>query len=253
MKKEKEKRTIPRIVYAILIIAAILVVVFGLFFTLRFSLGKAGAVMTDNNRDASSIERALLFPNIPAGYVPWYNLGNIAYKKGDYDEAITDYYAALNHAIPEKKECPIRINLALAMLGQIDWQRFGQEETLASDIETLLTAREVLLEKGCAHDEDNLGHNLEAQTLKNEIDELLKSLGAESQQDDSNGGGNDQQQPEEDQGGGGESSREKKIKDKMQEQKEEAQKERSEEQDNMRQYSDMDGDDGNGTYDGKSW
>ncbi len=253
MKKNKEKRTIPRILFAILIIAAIIVIVLGLFFTLRFSIGKAGAVMTDKNRDASSLEYALLFPNIPAGYVPWYNLGNIAYKKGDYDTAITDYYAALDHTIPEKKECPIRINLALAMLGKIDWSRFGQDETLANDIEILLAAREVLLEKGCAHDEDNLGHNLEAQTLKNEIDELLKSLGADSQQQDQNNGGQDQQQPEDEQGGGGESSREKKIKDKMKEQKEEAQKERSDEQDNMRQYNDMDGDNGEGSYDGKSW
>ena len=38
---------------------------------------------------------------------------------------------------------------------------------------TLITARSILIEDGCAHEDDEDGHNEQAQILKDEIDELL--------------------------------------------------------------------------------
>lgn len=108
-------------------------------------------------------------------YKYYYNRGNILYKQGRYEEAEENYRKALKHHIPEMKECSVRINLALSMVTPLDLENIGSDN-LDDIINTLESARDILVEEGCAHMDDDDGHSEDAQTLKNEIDELLDQL-----------------------------------------------------------------------------
>ncbi|MCR5503658.1 MAG: tetratricopeptide repeat protein [Lachnospiraceae bacterium] len=253
-RKDKSKRPISHILYGVILALMILLLLSGLFFAGRYTVGAISCDLIRKGKDATKAEQFLLHPNFPGGYVPYYNLGNIAYAKGDFDSALSYYYAALQKFIPEGKECPIRVNLALSILEKIDWENFGSEQTLFPTVQSLQAARQILIEKDCAHADDEDGHNPEAQKLKDEIDKLLNQLGAQpnENQDQQNNNGQSQDQDQNSQGGS--SSRENKIKDRIKQQKEEAQKERSDEQDSMRQYFDMEGDGDSSTNPGgKAW
>lgn len=108
-------------------------------------------------------------------YIYHYNKGNDAYENGDYESAIEEYETALSYHVPDKKECDIRVNLALAMIAPIDLENLPESE-VADTIALLKEARDVLTEDGCAHMDDNDGHDEDAQTLKNEIDEYIEAL-----------------------------------------------------------------------------
>lgn len=108
-------------------------------------------------------------------YIYYYNKGNILYKQGDYDLAVESYQKALGCYVPKYKECAIRINLALAMVTPIDMENITSENR-DDVINTLETARDILVEDGCANMEDDYGHSEDAQTLKNEIDAYLEVL-----------------------------------------------------------------------------
>lgn len=101
-------------------------------------------------------------------YIAYYNKGNLAYQQGAYDEAVEAYMKALEKRMPEEKECAVRINLALALLG-------GMGEDYDASEKILYMARDVLLEKGCA-DELGTGHSDTAEILKSEIEEMIKSM-----------------------------------------------------------------------------
>ncbi len=132
----------------------------------------------------------------PDEYVIWYNIGNYYFDKGDYDEAEKAYLRAIDCGIPYEKECPVKVNLALSMMWQIDeddWDEFldceGPDDISAGArrVEKVLKdAREGLIADGCAHEADEKGHDKTAQTLKDEIDELLErsSLDDEDEEDD---------------------------------------------------------------------
>ena len=62
----------------------------------------------------------LFILNIFEPYIAYYNYGNILYQNSDFEEAIVQYRKALTLFPPQRKECDIRINLALAMLKQIN-------------------------------------------------------------------------------------------------------------------------------------
>ena len=69
--------------------------------------------------------------NFPDGYKIWYNIGNYHFHKGDYKQAENDYYKAIVAGIPYEKECPVKINLALATineLGDDEWEAFFEAE-----------------------------------------------------------------------------------------------------------------------------
>ena len=120
--------------------------------------------------DINAQKKMLLF-NFVEPYIAHYNYGNILYKNSDFDGAIKEYNKALKLFPTEEKECDIRINLALAMLANIDEKSEADEK-----IEKLLEARKKLCEVGCANENDSYGHNETAEELKSEIDELIEKL-----------------------------------------------------------------------------
>lgn len=125
-------------------------------------------------------------------YIAHYNQGNVYYKAKEYDKAVKEYEKALESNPPHDRECLIRINLALAMIAPIDIEKVTPKE-VEDTIEILEGAKSVLYEQECATEEGD-GHNREAQTLADEIDELEKLLKEDSDPDD--GGEDDPEEKE---------------------------------------------------------
>lgn len=107
-------------------------------------------------------------------YIFYYNKGNRLYERFDYVGAIEQYENALDAFPPHFKECSIRVNLALAMIHNMG-PDFAAPENVENSIATLMEARDILLEDGCATEEGD-GHSEPAQQLKEEIDKLLEQL-----------------------------------------------------------------------------
>ena len=135
----------------------------------------------------------LTFANFYQSYIAYYNRGNIFYNQHNYEEAIKEYNKALKCHVPDKKECSIRINLALSIIGKIP-NDYDTPDNIDATIATLKEAREVLLPDGCANDEGT-GHSKEAEKLKEEIDNLIKELEEkkEEQNDDGDEGDDENQ------------------------------------------------------------
>ena len=190
--------------------------------------------------------------NIYQPYIAYYNSGNVYYKRNDFDNAIKEYNSALKCRIPEKKECPIRINLALAIIGTIP-DDYDSPDNIDATIATLKEARDVLLFQGCATDSDD-GHSKDAQTLKDEIDDLIDKLenpedsdedGDDDEDKEDNEEGQDDQdenQDEEDQ----EDAREQEIEEQLMQMQQDAYEEREEELQSLDDYSIF-------NYDGDIW
>ena len=117
---------------------------------------------------------ALTFANFYQSYIAHYNRGNIYYNQHNFDEAIKEYNKALECHVPDKKECSIRINLALSIIGKIP-SDYDTPDNIDATIATLKEARAVLLPDGCADDEGT-GHSREAEKLKQEIDDLINGI-----------------------------------------------------------------------------
>ncbi len=183
--------------------------------------------------------------NYPERYLPYYNRAVEAYEAGRYEEAIADGYKAMKGSPSLERDCPIRINLALSLLKIPDFdavhaiidredaaaeqgaeapERTDEERKLVDNtIVQLMTARQILIEHGCAHSSDEGGHNADAQQLKDEIDRELERLHQEPPQDQEQ----NQEQEEQSQGSQGQSSREKQLQKQLNDRKEEAKKEQS--------------------------
>ncbi len=113
---------------------------------------------------------------ISRNYIENYNIGNKLYKEKKYDEAIDKYKKALESInIPQKKECSIRINYALAICKtvQID---MSDSESVSNAIRKYESAIDVLTEKGCANKDDDNGHSEKAEQLKKDIQEAINKL-----------------------------------------------------------------------------
>ena len=178
-----------RIISAILILLACF-----LFF--RHIINGIYISKIENEEYDSKIENLLFYPNIPQSYIPHYNLGNAAYEKEEYDEAIHEYQIALGLFPSHPDECNIRINLALSLLKKTDFEDLSSSSKVEDAVKMLLSAREVLTEENCANKEDDKGHNEEAEMLKKYIDELLKQLqqsSSSSNQNEDNQEQNDSQ------------------------------------------------------------
>ena len=161
----------------------------------------------------------------------------------DYSEAVTWYQKALASDPPERdEECMIRVNLAFSMCHTIDFDHLDMEDqdAVSQAVTILYQARYVLTEHECASEPvgSDDGHFADADSLKHDIDEMLKKLQSQSQSDQndqSGGGGQDQNQ---DQGGGGQDQNEdqsqsddqsgSQSKDKSQEEKEKQERARQE-------------------------
>lgn len=118
-------------------------------------------------------------------YIFWYNSGNNHFKKMDYEAAIEAYGSALKAKPPNGKECPIRINMALAMIENLG-DDYDEPDNIEDSIETLKAARDVLLEEDCATKKGD-GHNETAEQLKEEIEKLIEEL--ENKDDDTGNSG----------------------------------------------------------------
>lgn len=143
----------------------------------------------NGNYDVKNI-KILDFANFPESYIVYYNRGNIYYQNEQYKEAIEEYNKALENHPTKKKECSIRINLALATLQDLSGSD-NSEENKNRNIEILKSARGILCEKNCAGEKDNNGHSEEAEKLKADIDKILKKLEEKEQ------GGDDGEESEE--------------------------------------------------------
>ena len=141
-------------------------------------------------------------------YIVPFNMGNIEYQQGNYDEAASYYQQALAAKPPERdEECIIRVNLALSMCHKINFETLDRTDNKALEaaITQLQSARNVLTEHGCASEPvgSDDGHYENADKLKHDIDKMLEELQKQldenkSNQDDQQSGGqgggqNDQQ------------------------------------------------------------
>ena len=198
-------------------------------------------------------EEKLLNFNFPESFVPYYNLGDAAYKLGDYNAAIGYYSQALEMYPTGDKDCQIRINLALSYCNTIDFYNLDSQEKIDTALFILYKARDVLLENGCASDEGD-GHNAEAQQLKEDIDRMIEML-----KNPDSGGGSDQPQDDPMQGDDdnssqgndrGSSDKERKIQGELEEKKKNALEDRKEQQDNLGRSSDYIGEEEGGGGDG---
>ena len=195
-----------------------------------------------------SKEKALLTLNVPESYLPYYNLGNVAYKRGDYNSAIGYYNQALNLYPIGTKDCKIRINLALSYCYSIDYYNLSSREKIDTAIFTLYKARDILLANGCAKDGDEVGHNDDAQQLKEDIDKMIDMLKELKEQDDSGSDQNDQPQSGGNNNDGNSSAdntpsdKENRMKDKLDQNKKNALEDRKETQDDLEKWSKYNGD-----------
>lgn len=238
-----------RIVNAISVFLAIV----ALFLGIRYIINGAFLLNYNHGRYSYRTEEFLQKVNIPEGYLPFYNAGNAYYKLEDYDQAIVSYKKALESHPTEKKECDIRVNLALAMIHKVDFDNINTEKQKANAVRTLQSARNVLTEKGCADPYGTNGHDPEAEQLKQDIDKMLEELDAEPEppqdqsEDKEGGGGSDSEDKQK-------SQREKQLEKELEEQKQENMEERQETQDAAHQKQDSQaGGEGGSNFDGKTW
>ena len=188
-------------------------------------------------------------------YIYHYNNGKVYYNEEDYQGAEEEYRTALGYKPRGERDCMTRINLALAIVKQIDPESVNAEN-LDETIELLDDARNILVENGCAHRNDEDGHNKDAQTLKDEIDAFEEQLKQSVQDQKSSGGSDDKDQqndndtPDDSDGekGSSSASEEEKIKEKLHEIQGDSLKQRNSEMDTYETYKD-----GYNYYNGRTW
>ena len=203
-KKPNKKKTRHRIsvfTWLAILMAGILTLLCALFFILRWGLNAWYVAEAKKGIYHPEMETMLSLFDKPDGYIIWYNIGNYHYENGDYEEAEIAYLKAIECGIPYEKECPVKVNLALCKLAQLDedeWDEFfeccdsGNINVQSRKVEkVLLEARDILTEDECAHEDDENGHDEQAQQLKDEIDELLEK----SDHDQDDGSGEEQNTP----------------------------------------------------------
>jgi hypothetical protein len=185
-------------------------------------------------------EEGLLTLNTPESYLPYYNLGNVAYEQQDYNSAIGYFTKALSLLPFGQKECSVRINLALSMVYSIDYTDLSTQDKVDTALIVLYKARDTLLENDWAT-ADGQGHrDDDAQQLKEDIERLIDQI--ENGSGDSDSDDSDQEQnsnDDQDQSSDNDQSqtdREKKQKDQLDRKKKDAMEERRQEQDDLDKY-----------------
>ncbi|MEE3399305.1 MAG: tetratricopeptide repeat protein [Eubacterium sp.] len=234
-------------------IISVILLVTAIFFGARYIINGVFLLNYKHGNYSYKTQKFLQVVNIPEGYLPYYNAGNAYYMLGDYDNAISSYKSALESHPPEKKECDIRVNLALAMLHKIDFDHLETEKQKANAIRQLQAARNVLCERGCADPYGTNGHDPEAEQLKQDIDKMLEELGGEPEPPDSDDQDqNKKQQQKEDKK---KSNREEQLEKELEEQKQDAMEERTQTQNTKDQQSGSQtgGGGGGNDFNGKTW
>ena len=109
-------------------------------------------------------------------YVPYYNVANARYQEGRFEEAAGLYRQALEKGCPADRECAVRINLAMSLCQQIDFDALDTAQQIREAISQLEAARSVLIEGGFAAEEDDSGTSQEAEELKRDIENKIREL-----------------------------------------------------------------------------
>ena len=251
--KTKKRHYVSVFTWVAMLLAGLATLLFALFFILGWTMNAYYVSEAKKGIYHPEMERFFTRIPFPDEYVIWYNIGNYYFDKGDYGKAENAYLQAIECGIPYEKECPVKVNLALSMMWQIDeddWDKFyecdGPDNVTAGArrVEKILKdAREVLIEDGCAHEADEKGHDKNAQTLKDEIDELLERSNLEDEEEqpeEDDEPGEDEEQPEdgdeEEEDEGDDGVDEEEIMEHIQEMLEENQEERA---DNQELYQDL--------------
>lgn len=205
--------------------------------------------MIDDYNNEVYAENKLSYLGFLQPYIAPYNQGNVEYMKENYGEAIEQYKKALDENPSFERECLIRINMALAMVIPINPEEITQDN-VEETIKLLEDAKEVLLEHGCAHDEDSDGHNEDAQQLKEDIDKFIEQL--KRKEEDSSEEESESSEDETQTSNNEEStSSDDKKKKELEEQQKKGNKERHK---NMRDYGEYEsGNGGYDLYDGNKW
>lgn len=191
MKKTPLKVMIPFIISIVLVVAS------G-FFVLKVLLNHFFVVAYASETYAPPVQKFEVLFNHPESYLPYYNLGNCYYQGGDYSTAAAYYYQALSYEnVPEDRDIPIRINLALALCYSIDFDNLKTDTDIQGALQILYSARDILMEKGYANDEGT-GTDATAQQLKEDIDKMIEKL-QQQQNNNDNSDDQEQQQQEEQQ------------------------------------------------------
>ncbi len=158
-------------IFIIVYVLTILILIKLLFNTIT------NTILINKYKDGDYSEQtayALTMLNFPEGYVADYNLGNILYKKGDYNGAIEQYKKALDRNVPKRKECSIRINYALSICNMVHVDE-NNNESIENAIKEYEKAIDILTKQDCANDEGN-GHSKNAQQLKEDIEKEIERL-----------------------------------------------------------------------------
>ena len=237
-------------------IVAVVVLICGVLLVSRVLINKSFVRAYEKEDYSTEVEEKLLVMNSPEGYVTNYNLGNAAFKKGDYISAIAYYKEALKYNPPEDKECDIRINLALAMCYTIDFEDLDTREKKDEAIVILEAAKAILLEKGFATNNGD-GSSADAQQLKDDIDKMIEQLMDDtSEGSDSNNSGQNETDESTSEEGNTSPDNESRIQKQLEKNRKEAMKEGNEMQSSMDKWSDYFNEDGDGSdynYEDKKW
>ena len=168
------KETITKVMRVL----CVLLVVFALVLLSRLIINKAFLHDYGNRSYREMPEASLQYMPLGENYIAPYNLGNVKYKKADYDSAIRYYNKALKLNPTEEDECKIRINLALAMCHKIKFNEIDKKDanSVQIAIDQLKKARNVLTEKGCASEGvmTDDGHSKDAEKLLKTINDYEK-------------------------------------------------------------------------------
>ena len=248
-KRNKTRRYVSVFTWLTVFLAGIAALACALYFLLGWGLNAYYVSQAKKGIYHPEMEKFFTTIPYPDEYIVWYNIGNYYFNEGDYDEAEKAYLKAIDCGIPYEKECPVKVNLALSMISQIsedEWDEFfdcgGPDEMTsgARRVEKVLKdAREVLIEDGCANEDDSNGHDSQAQLLKDEIDELLENSNLdedeEEEEDEEEDDGDDEddedeEEPEDEEDTGDDSLDEEEIMEHIQDMLDENQEERTDEQ-----------------------
>ncbi|WP_158588629.1 tetratricopeptide repeat protein [Butyrivibrio sp. X503] len=220
--------------YKLMIIFAVPVMILAVSFLGRVIINHGFVKAYAQSQYKTESEKKLLNLNFPESFIPYYNLGNVCYERQEYESAVGYYQKALSLYPDAKRECSIRINLALAYCNTIDFYDLDSQEKIDSAIFKLNMARDVLLENGWAVDEGDDYRDKDAQQLKEDIDKMIEKLKNpdQSSSDDNQNNNNNNNQDEQDNSGSGGSggSKEDKQKEKLEGNKKGAMEERRKEQ-----------------------
>ncbi len=272
--KKKKKRfqlKHPRRFMVWMDLIGVILLAVGLYLGIRYFMNQKFISAYESGNYETETELKLTNLNLVEDYLPYYNLGNVAYQEEDYTRAIAYYKQALEMDPPKYKECPIRINLALSLIKRIDFNDLSTEKKLNNAIQTLRTARTILTAHECAGPVEDDGHSPEAEQLKHDIDDMLDKLqNPEDNQDQEDDGGdeNDNQDNSQDQEDNSEeenspqddkeTDQERRIREQLEQQQRDNQQQRSSEQQeyNNRNSGNNEGQDGsnwNQSSNGKNW